>query len=149
MVTQKKLLEHMNWKATFAFFQGSESISNRLWRKSLRLRNLPRDTPIFNNLLANQIYDYDITLFEENHRQAWLYMRASYGPRHVLTLRATMIAVRSVWAHQNVVEIYETFSKNLHLLKNTEFLQIQLEIESFLEIISPFFSGTSIIRKLL
>ena len=139
--TKEEVVRAYELESYFCFFQGRQSKSNRLWRKSLRLRNLPRDTPIFNNLLPNQISDNDIKLFREDHRQALLYMRALYGPRHVFTLRATIIALRFVEAHQYVVEIYETFSKNLHQLKNTEFLQIQFHINSFFRSYISYFSA--------
>ena len=40
-----------------------------------------------------------------------------------------------------VVELYETFSKNLHPLKNTEFLQIQFHINCFFRSYISYFSA--------
>ena len=117
----ESLIEYVSWRF---------SKSNEFWQKSLRLQNLPMDTPILNNLLPNQISDNDIKLFREENRQVLLYMRNVYGPRHVLTLQATAIALSFVNVRQNFHEIYESFSKILHSLKCKEFLQVQGNVEN-------------------
>ena len=139
--TEEDVIREYELESYFCFFQGRHSKSNRLWRKSLRLRNLPMDTPIFNNLLPNQISDNDIKLFREDHRQALLYMRALYGPRHVFILQATMIALMYLNVHQNAVEMFETFSKNLHSLNIRDFLKMQLHIENFFKKYLSYFSA--------
>ena len=126
-------------ESCFAYLYRRPGKSNALWKESLWLRNLPIDTPIFNNILLNQDSGNDISLFREYDRQALLYMRTLYGPRHVLTLRATAIALSVVNIRQHFLEIYKPFSKILHSLNCQEFLQIHPHIRHlFREYISNF-----------
>ena len=125
--TEKEIIRGWELESAFCYMYGTHYNSNASWRKVLRLRDLPRDTPIFNNILPNNESDNDISLFKENFRQPLLFLRSLCGPRHVFTLRATVIALSFVTVHHDFLEIYEIFSKILHSLNNNEFLQIDME----------------------
>ena len=138
--TEEEVIKAYELQSYICYFHRRYSKSNALWQKSLRLRNLPMDTPIFNDLLPKQESDNDINLFAEDHRQALLNMRALYGPRHVLTLKATVLALCFVNIHQNFLDIYEILSRNLRSLNAKEFAQIQLHIESVFRKYIHYFS---------
>ena len=147
--TKEEVIKTYEIESLFEYVNRRPSISKKLWEKSLRLQHLPMDTPIFNNLLPNQISDNDINLFREDQRQALLYMRKVYGPRHVLTLQATAIALSFVNVHQNFHEIYDSLSKILHSLECKEFLKVQSHIENALRKYISYFSREEVsIEKL-
>ena len=137
--TKEEVIGKYVLESYFEYISRRPSKSNQLWQKSLRLRDLPMDTPIFNNLLPKKT-DNDISLFREYDRQALLHMRTIYGSRHVNTLRATAIALRFVNDRQNFLEIYESFSKILHSLNCKVFLKINAHIERLLGDYISYFS---------
>ena len=97
--TKEEVIRAYELGSYFTYLYRRNPKSTELWQKLLWLRNLPIDTPIFNNLLADQTFDIDISLFTKHGKQALLYMRKLYGPRHVLTLRAISIALNFVNVH--------------------------------------------------
>ena len=138
----KEVIGKYEMESYFVYILRRPSKSNALWQKPLRLRDLPMDTPIFNNVLPEKKKkkaDNDINFFREYDRQALLCVRTILSPRHKLSWRATAIALRFVNVRQNFLEIYERFSKFLHSLncKNFFYKPIHM-LNIFLEIIAPF-----------
>ena len=127
-------------ESCFQYISGKFHESNASWKKALGLRDLPMNTPIFDNLLPETESDKDISLFREYDRPALLYMRSAYGHRDVFTLRATAIALSYVKVRQNFLEIYEPFSKILHSLNCNDFLQIHPHIVNIFRKYIYFFS---------
>ena len=130
--TEEEVIRAYKLESIFEYIYGRYSKSKVQWEQTLRLLDLPRDTPMFDYLLPIQTSDNDINLFREDHRQALLYLRKVYGPRHVLTLQATAIALSFVNVRQNFHKIYESFSKILHSLNSKEFLQVCDQVENAL-----------------
>ena len=147
--SKEEVIRASELESIFEYIYGRYSKSKVLWKNTLRLRGLPLDTPIFYYQLPIQTSDNDINLFRENHRQALLYMRMIYGPRHILKLKATIIAWGRVNIRQNFHKIYESFSKILYSLNCKEFLQIQEHIENvFLKYIDHFSEDEESIENL-
>ena len=148
--TKEEVIRAYELGSYFTYLYRRNPKSTELWQKLLWLRNLPIDTPIFNNLLADQTFDIDISLFTEHDKQALLYIRKLHGPRHVLTLRAISIALNFVNVYQNFLEIYERFSKILFSLNCDEFLQIHTNMEHlFTEYILDFSEEATSFEKFI